>query len=104
MKRLGLLLVFLLAEGCAGPRRPPSGILRLRVTPAEARVLLDDRYIGSAAQLSGRPLKLDSGVRRIEVTAEGRYAARREAAITPGGQLDLSIDLRAVPDGERDLH
>lgn len=105
MRGLALTLgLVVLGTGCAGTRRPPSGLLVLRVTPAEARVTLDDRYIGSGGQLTGRVLKLDSGVRRLEVTAEGRYGARREAVVAPGGRVELQIDLPAVPDGERDLH
>lgn len=102
MIRLALLSLF--ALGCAGTQRPPAGFLVLRVSPADARVLLDDRYIGSGGQLSGRLLKLDSGTRRIEVSAEGRYGARREAVVTPGNRTELQIELPAVPQGERDLH
>lgn len=102
MSRLAILALVL--AGCAGSARPPAGYLLLRVSPADARVLLDDRYIGSAGQLTGRVLKLDSGTRRVEVSADGRYGARREAQVSPGGRTELTIELPAVPEGERDLH
>ena len=94
--------IFLLAlvSGCA--HHAAQGLLVLRISPPDARVLLDDRYIGSAAQLTGHPLRLDIGVRRIEVEAEGRYAARREARIEQQGRVELTIDLPAIPDGMRD--
>ena len=97
MKTL-VLLVF--ASGCA--HHAAQGLLLLHVSPPDARVLLDDRYIGSAAQLAGHPLRLDVGTRRIEVEAEGRYAARREASIQAGGKVELDIDLHVIPDGLHD--
>ncbi len=97
MKRL--LLLGALLTGCA--HAPPTGILVLHVQPRDARVLLDDQYIGSAAQLSGHRLRINAGVRRVEVTAEGHYAQRREAALTKDGRVELQIDLHPVPDGVR---
>ena len=94
------LVLLLLASGCA--HHVAQGVLLLHVSPPDARVLLDDRYIGSAAQLTGHPLRLDVGTRRIEVEAEGRYAARREASIQPGGKVELDIDLHAIPEGLHD--
>jgi hypothetical protein len=94
-----LALAFTLG-GCAAAR-PKSGILVLRVGPADARVLLDDHYIGSAQQLSGQRLRINAGRRRIEVSAEGHYAQRREAEVAPGGQAQLDIELHPVPDGVR---
>ena len=95
--RRAALLAFTLG-GCAAPVR--SGVLVLRVDPADARVLLDDRVIGSGAQLSGRPLKINAGHRRLEIAADGRYAARRDVDLPPGGRVELDVTLRTVPDGE----
>lgn len=104
MTRLALGCALLFSLGCAGSRRPASGILLLHLKPPEARVLLDDRYIGSAAQLSAHPLKLDAGLRRLEISAEGCYGARREARVLPAGRVELSVELLPIPEGARDLH
>ena len=94
------LVLLALVSGCA--HHAAQGVLVLRVSPPDARVLLDDRYIGSAAQLTGHPLRLDTGVRRIEVEAEGRYAARREARIEQQAPVEMIIDLHPIPDGMHD--
>ncbi len=95
MSRLAALLL-VLASGCA--HRAATGLLILRARPPEARVLLDDRYIGSAGALSARPLRLNAGHRRLELSAEGHYPARRDAEITPNGTAELTVELHAVPE------
>jgi hypothetical protein len=95
--RLALFVLALAA--CAA--RPVTGILVLHLAPADARVLLDDRYIGSARQLSGHRLRVHAGPRRVEVTADGHYAQRREADVGPNAPAELRIELHEVPDGLR---
>ena len=97
MKR-ALLIASLLA-GCAHAK--PTGILVMRLAPREARVLIDGEDVGSAGQLSGHRLRMHVGVHRVEVGADGYYAARREPEITRDGNLQLDVQLHAVPDGER---
>ncbi len=98
MRRL-LLGTVVLVSACA--HRPATGILILHATPPDARVLLDDRYIGSAGALSTRPIRLNAGRRRLELSADGHYSARREAEVPPNGRLELSVELHPVPDGMR---
>ena len=97
-----LLLAAPVLGGCASARHRSEGYLVLHLRPADARVLLDDHYVGSAAQLSGHRLRLAAGRRRIEVTAEGHYAARREADVHVGEKAELTVDLHPIPDGESD--
>ena len=99
MKRT-LFLMPLLAACATGP--VPQGFLVLNVKPAEARIVLDDRYIGSAEQLSGHRLRLGVGRRRLEVSAEGHYTARREADVKLKQKTELQIELHAIPEGEHD--
>lgn len=94
-----LLPFALVLAGCA--HAPATGILVLRVKPADARVLLDDQYIGSGGELSGHRLRINAGVRRLEVRAEGHYAQRREANLGKDGRVDLEVDLHPIPEGER---
>ena len=96
-----LVLGLLYTSGCAASQKPPTGVLVLRLAPPDARVLLDDQYVGSAAQLSGHRLRIHAGHRRIEVSAEGHYAARRDAELLANGQVELKIELHRVPEGER---
>ena len=98
----GLLFAALLVVGCASSHQLPQGYLVLHLEPADARVLLDDHYVGSAAQLSGHRLRLAAGRRRIEVSAEGHYAVRREAEVRVAQKAELTIELHAIPDGEAD--
>jgi len=83
--------------GCA--HATPHGELLLRVTPPDARVLLDDHDVGTGEMLRERALRLRPGVRRVEVEADGYYAARREATVTAQQRTTLTIDLHAVPEG-----
>jgi hypothetical protein len=94
------VLFAIAASGCATAGHKSQGLLLLHLKPAEARVLLDDHYIGSAGQLSGHLLKLATGMRRIEVTAEGHYGARREADVRVDHRAELTVELQPVPDGE----
>jgi PEGA domain len=98
MKRA--LLVAVLLTGCAHGKAA-TGVLVMRLAPHDARVLIDGEYVGSAGQLSGHRLRMHVGVHRVEVGAEGYYAARREADITRDGNVELQVQLHAVPEGER---
>jgi hypothetical protein len=92
------LLVASLLGGCAHAK--PTGILVMRLAPRDARVLIDGEYVGSAGQLSGHRLRMHVGVHRVEVGADGYYAARREAQVVRDGNVQLDVALHAVPDGE----
>lgn len=62
----------------------------LTVRPAGAQVLVDGRLVGAAPL---RPLRLPTGLRVVEVQAEGHRPARRELRLAAGLKLALSIDL-----------
>jgi hypothetical protein len=96
MKRAFLLTVLL--AGCAHAK--PTGVLVMRLAPGDARVLIDGEYVGSARQLSGHRLRMHVGVHRVEVGADGYYAARREASVTRDGNVEMRVELHAVPEGE----
>jgi hypothetical protein len=98
MKRL--LFAVTLASGCAAVK-PPQGILVIKVSPPDARVTLDEHYIGSGLQLSGHRLRINAGHRRLEISAEGHYAQRRDAEVPPNGETTLEVQLHEVPDGVR---
>jgi hypothetical protein len=99
VKRLAFTTLLFLGGGCA--HRAATGLLVLHASPPDARVLLDDRYIGSAAVLSSRPMRINVGHRRLEISAEGHYAVRRDAEIAAGRQLEVTVELHRVPEGMR---
>lgn len=73
--------------------------LVVKVPVADARVYLDDVFIGRAAQLR-RPAGVVSGHRRVEVRADGWFTAYREVEIPRGGTATVEVELRRVPEGE----
>jgi formylglycine-generating enzyme required for sulfatase activity len=76
------------------PLQPAFGWLQLDTAPLHARISIDGEYRGDAPQ----KLELDSGVRRLSITATGRRAWNSEIAIIAGQVLDLgTIDLAAPP-------
>ena len=76
----------LVTDGNAAP-----GLLTLNVTPADASVYLDGRFVGSARQTG--ELELRPGRHRVEVVRPGYRTAERELAIETGRTQTLSLDL-----------
>ena len=97
--------------GCAAPRavapRADAGlIVAVRCAQAgecnlpDARVYVDDHFIGRAADLGEQPMAVRSGSRRVEVRADGWFTAYREVGVVKAGQARVEVPLRKVPDGE----
>jgi hypothetical protein len=89
------------ALALAGCVHAPTGVLVLHLSPPDARVIVDGDYIGSAQQVSGLRLRMRTGRHRLEVGADGYYAARREPEVVKDGSVEMRVDLHAVPDGIR---
>jgi hypothetical protein len=52
------------------PAEPPTGLLRLAVTPASAQVFVDSYYVGTAEDIEAqRVLRLEAGPHRVEMRA-----------------------------------
>ena len=73
-------------DGNAAP-----GLLTLNVTPADASVYVDGRFVGSARQTG--ELELRPGRHRVEVVRPGYRTAERDLAIETGRTQTLSLDL-----------
>lgn len=67
------------------------GLLNVNVTPADASVYVDGRFIGSAKQAG--ELELRPGRHRIEVVRPGYRTAERDLTIESGRTQMLSLDL-----------
>ncbi len=82
------------AERPAGPvtdGNAAPGLLNLNVTPADASVYVDGRFVGSARQAG--ELELRPGRHRIEVVRPGYRTAERDLTIETGRTQTLSLDL-----------
>jgi hypothetical protein len=82
----------------AGPR--PDGRLAVACNVGDARVYLDDVFIGRAADLRGRAILVRSGSRRVELRADGWFPAYRDVAVPHAGRAAVTVELRAVPPNE----
>ena len=78
--------VGLVTDGNAAP-----GVLSLNVTPADASVYVDGRFVGSARQTG--ELTLRPGRHRVEIVRPGYRTAERDVTIDGGRSQTLSLDL-----------
>lgn len=99
-----LLVIAVSLGACASAPRPAEATLRV-VRPADERaadssspsatsptqVFIDDRAVG---RRDGPPVGLRAGVHRVEVRAEGRFAAFREVTLVRGEHRELAVPLR----------
>ena len=76
----------LVSDGNAAP-----GLLTLNVTPADASVYVDGRFVGSARQTGD--LELRPGRHRVEVVRPGYRTAERDLTIETGRTQTLSLAL-----------
>jgi PEGA domain len=76
----------LVTDGNAAP-----GLLTLNVTPTDASVYVDGRFVGSARQTG--ELELRPGRHRVEVVRPGYRTAERDLTIESGRTQALSLDL-----------
>ena len=99
--RTGCLVVALAAVGCATMGRTrPDGHLALACNVGDARVYLDEVFLGRAADLRGHVVAVRSGNRRVELRADGWFPAYRDVAVPHAGRADLTVELRPVPPNE----
>jgi hypothetical protein len=102
--RLGLVLAALLAWApcaCQPPEAParPTVSLRMRGTPAEAIVIIDDQALGTLDLVSAHGVALPPGVHHVTVKAVGYFPVDREVEAKLGaGPIQLEVALTPVPD------
>lgn len=95
-----LSILALAAAGCAGAnasRRGPTGGLKLRCTPADATVYVDDEYRGACTLFARHALPLERGNHRLMVDASGHFPYYGE--VDTGGIVQtLEVELVSRPD------
>lgn len=99
-RAIGIGLVLAAVAGCAGAngaRRGPTGGLRLRCTPADSTVYVDDEYRGACTLFARHALPLGQGAHRVEVDASGYFPYYGEVD-TSGIVQVLEVELVARPD------
>ena len=88
----------LLGACAAAPVRPPrTASLRLRGTPPDAMVTIDDQLIGPLEVVQARGVALPRGVHRISVERDGFLPFDREV-VADGGPISLDVALERTPD------
>ena len=97
---IALSLAAAAAAGCAGANgtvRGPTGGIKLRCTPAEATVYVDDEYRGACTLFARRALPLAPGDHRLQVDASGHFPYYGEVN-TSGIVQTLEVELVARPE------
>ncbi|HEY6065310.1 MAG TPA: PEGA domain-containing protein, partial [Thermoanaerobaculia bacterium] len=86
-------------EGYAGDPRGSFARIKTDVSPEEARVYLDGRYIGSADDFDGWPdyLYLGRGRYKLEFRLAGYESQMVDVDARPGTTLKIDNKLRKVP-------
>ena len=75
--------------------RSEPGRLTLKVTPDDASVYLDGRFLGTGRELAGlrAGLIVDPGTHKIEVVRPGRESAERTVEVESGQEVPVEIAL-----------
>ena len=80
--------------------QPLEGRMRIRVTPGDARLFLDQRQVGTGIYEA----KLPGGKYTIQAEAADRVTETREITVLPDRDTDVSFELAPVPEfGRRQL-
>lgn len=97
-----LLVAGIATAGCATTSRQvkPDGQLAVACNVGDARVYLDEVFLGRAADLRGHVVAVRSGRRRVELRADGWFPAYRDVAVPHAGRAELHVELRAIPPNE----
>jgi hypothetical protein len=83
--------------GAGAPAQGQYGGLSFQVTPANAAVLVDGVYVGTAGQFTAttQPLTLTPGRHHVEMRAEGYQPMTFDANVAPGQVLPYQGALQA---------
>lgn len=86
-----------LAVACGGAPAPrETGTLRVIATPDNARVYVDDRFVGTGRRLAVEPARLSVRTHFVTITAPGFFPHDLELDL-PRGETKIEISLRPLP-------
>jgi hypothetical protein len=96
---LTLPLLTLVACPPASPGLPPRPLAGLLIAcdPADAVLLVDDKYLGSVTTLRVKPLMLPEGSHRLELRRDGYFSHFAEVTLARGVRQQLEVKLRKEP-------
>ncbi|HZS41868.1 MAG TPA: hypothetical protein VFF06_33795 [Polyangia bacterium] len=88
--------------GCAHapPARKADAQLIVSCPVDDARIYVDETFVGRAVELRARPIGVVHGTLRVEIRADGWFTAYREIPLQPGARGRVDVELHRVPDGE----
>jgi hypothetical protein len=89
------------AAACVQPREaaPPTVSLRMRGSPVDAVVIVDDQALGTLELVMAHGVALPPGVHHVTVKAQGYLPWDREVDAREGaGMVKLEVALTPVPD------
>jgi hypothetical protein len=101
MRTLAALLALpaLLAACAPAPVAPRTVSLRMRGSPQDASVIIDEEDIGPLAVVQARGVALPPGVHHITVQAAGYFPWDKEVQAKEGdAPIHLDVTLLPVPD------
>ena len=91
-----LTLALLSLAACYGNIRPTPAVLRVEVVPDDARVLIDDTFVGRARRTAAQPKELPPGRHRLTIEAPGYFPHDLDLDL-PSGETNVRVELRPVP-------
>lgn len=86
-----------LFTACASlPQRRPQARVRFIIEPADARVYVEDRFVGAAPVLRRRPATFSTGRRHFTITAQEHFPHDIETDLAEG-LTTIRVRLRPIP-------
>ena len=94
----GLAAIAALSLGCGAQQHPNApAMVQVVAEPDNARVLVDDRDVGSARVLANRPHRVSIGSHQISIEADGYFPHDLEIDF-PRGITTVRVRLRPIPE------
>ncbi len=98
MSTLRFVALAALLAACSGAQMAQKTVsLRLRGSPPDAQVTVDDRYLGALAFVAKRGVALPPGKHRITVEKAGFFPWDREVSASEA-PIVLDVVLEKIPD------
>jgi hypothetical protein len=84
---------------CGPPAKVPTVSMRMTGEPQQARVIIDEAYIGGLAFVASRGVALPVGSHRITVEAPGYFPQDQVVTVEEGDPpVKLDVHLTRIPD------
>lgn len=93
------LVVSVMLAACGPPAKVPTVSMRMAGDPPQARVSIDEQFVGSLAFVATRGVALPVGSHRITIEAPGFFPQDQVLSVQEGdAPVKLDIHLVRVPD------